>query len=57
MTPNQNRILELKQKIEELESQLPAHSVPPSMIQTLEQLEDELAVEIKKLNQKGDSNA
>jgi uncharacterized protein YydD (DUF2326 family) len=57
MTPNQNRILELKQKIEELESQLPAHSMPPSMIQTLEQLEDELAVEIKKLNQEGDSNA
>ena len=43
--------------IEALESQIPAHSVPVSMIQTLEDLEDELAVLMKELDQEGETNA
>jgi hypothetical protein len=37
------RIQALKQAIHELESSLPAHSTPPSMLIRLEELEDELA--------------
>ena len=40
-----------------LESQMPAHSVPPSMIQTLEDLEDELVVLLDELNRDGETNA
>jgi hypothetical protein len=37
------RIQALRQAIHELESSLPAHSIPPSMLIRLEELEDELA--------------
>jgi hypothetical protein len=33
----------LRDEIDELEASLPAHSVPPSMLIRLEELEDELA--------------
>jgi hypothetical protein len=37
-----DRIGELKQEISELKARWPAHSVPPSMLQQLEDLEEEL---------------
>lgn len=36
------RIRELEEQIADMEARLPAHSVPPSMIQELEELEEEL---------------
>ncbi|MBI4317144.1 MAG: histidine kinase [Chloroflexi bacterium] len=33
----------IEQKIEDLKARLPAHSIPPKMIQDLEELEEELA--------------
>lgn len=38
----QQRINELEHEIEELESSLPAHSVPASMLIRLEELQEEL---------------
>ena len=35
--------IELEAQIEELENNLPAHSIPPAMIMKLEELEDKLA--------------
>ena len=43
-----NRVEELKQKIDDLQKRIPIHSISASMIQELEDLEDEL----KKLNKK-----
>ena len=43
-----NGVKELKRKIEDLKKRLPIHSVPPSMIQELEDLEDEF----ERLNKK-----
>jgi hypothetical protein len=37
-----NRIREIKEKIAELKARWPPHSVPPSMWQQLEALEEEL---------------
>jgi len=45
------RIEALKQAIRELEASLPAHSIPPSMLIRLEELEDELT----RLQQQVDS--
>jgi hypothetical protein len=45
---NSERIRELKEQIAELESRWPAHSVPPAMLQQLEELEEELERELKK---------
>ena len=42
------RIEELRQQIAELESRWPAHSVPPAMLEQLEELEEELARELEK---------
>jgi hypothetical protein len=42
------RIEELKKQISELKSQWPKHSVPPGMIQQLDELEEELERELKK---------
>jgi hypothetical protein len=39
---NNDRIKEIEDKIVDLKARWPAHSVPPSMWQELEQLEDEL---------------
>jgi len=37
-----DRVREIEEKIADLKARWPAHSVPPSMWQQLEQLEDEL---------------
>lgn len=39
---NKKRIEELEEQIAKLKRQWPAHSVPPSMLQKLDDLEDEL---------------
>jgi hypothetical protein len=44
-------IQELREKIAGLLSRWPAHSVPPAMVQELDDLEDELARELKRANQ------
>jgi hypothetical protein len=48
------RIKELEEQIAELESRWPAHSVPPAMLQQLEELEEELERELKKANLESD---
>lgn len=42
------RIKELEKQIAELKSQWPAHSVPPAMLQLLDELDEELEMELKK---------
>jgi hypothetical protein len=42
------RIKELEKQIEELKSRWPAHSVPPTMLQQLDELEEELERELGK---------
>ena len=42
------RIKELESQIAELKSRWPAHSVPPTMLQQLEDLEEELERELSK---------
>jgi len=42
------RIKELQSQIAELKSRWPAHSVPPTMLQQLEDLEEELERELSK---------
>jgi hypothetical protein len=37
-----DRVREIEEKIADLKARWPAHSVPPSMWQQLEELEDEL---------------
>lgn len=39
---NSDRIKELEEKVAELRRRIPRHSVPPSLIQLLEDAEDEL---------------
>jgi hypothetical protein len=50
------RIKELKKQIAELKSRWPAHSVPPTMFQQLEDLEEELERELRKAAQ-GETDA
>lgn len=45
------RIEQLEKQIAELKSRWPAHSPPPSMLDQLEELEDELGEELRKLAQ------
>lgn len=47
-----SQVAELEQKIADLKARWPAHSVPPSMWQQLEELEG--ALEEAKANSKGD---
>jgi hypothetical protein len=42
------RVRELEGRIAELKSRWPAHSVPPTMLQQLEELEEELERELRK---------
>jgi chaperonin cofactor prefoldin len=42
------KIEELKRKIEDLKKRLPAHSIPPSMIAELDELEEQLEEALKK---------
>jgi hypothetical protein len=39
---SEDKVKEIKDKIADLKARWPAHSVPPSMWQRLEELEDEL---------------
>ena len=39
---NEQRIKDLENKIGELKSRIPPHSVPPQMLEELEDLEEEL---------------
>lgn len=50
------RIKELEEKIAELKKRWPAHSVPPALLQELDDLEDALAEELKKHSEE-ESNA
>jgi hypothetical protein len=43
-----DRVKEIEEKIADLKARWPAHSVPPSMWQQLEELEDELEEEKKR---------
>jgi len=43
MSVQRDRIRELHERIAELEARLPRHSLSPSMLVELEELEDELA--------------
>jgi len=45
-------IQELEAKIEDLKKRWPAHSVPPMMMQELDNLEDELAKAMKQAHQR-----
>ena len=36
------RVIELERKIAELKRRIPPHSIPPAMLQELEELEEEL---------------
>ncbi len=40
---SEEKIKELEKRIAELKKQFPAHSIPPAMMQLLDDLEDELA--------------
>ena len=42
------RIEAIKKQIEDLKKRLPAHSIPPSMMAELDELEEQLTLEIKK---------
>ena len=44
---SKDKVRELEEKIADLKARWPAHSVPPSMWQQLEELEDELE-EVKR---------
>lgn len=44
-----NRIQVLEEKIADLKKRWPAHSVPPALLQELDDLEEELAEELKKI--------
>ncbi len=45
-----DRIAELREQIADLKKRWPAHSTPPAMFQQLEELEEELENELKKIN-------
>lgn len=49
MEPN-DRIIELKRQIEDLKKRLPAHSIPPAMMAELDDLEERLEEELKRLH-------
>lgn len=46
-----DKIEALKREIANLESQWPAHSVPPTMLQRLDELEEELEKELQKADE------
>ena len=45
---NSTKIEELKKKIAELKDKWPKHSVPPAMLQQLDDLEEQLENELRK---------
>ena len=52
---NSERSKELEKQIAELKSRWPAHSVPPTMFQQLDELEEELERELKKATEEKSS--
>jgi tRNA-Thr(GGU) m(6)t(6)A37 methyltransferase TsaA len=50
---SQDKIAKLQKEIESLKQRWPAHSVPPSMMERLDALEEELAQEVDKRDQAG----
>ena len=44
-----DKIKALKEEIANLKSQWPAHSVPPTMLQRLDELDEELEKELQKV--------
>jgi hypothetical protein len=55
-SPSSQRIKELESQIAELKRRWPAHSVPPTMLQQLDELEEELERELKEPTE-GESDA
>lgn len=51
-----NRIEELKKQISDLKSQWPKHTIPPGMIQQLDELEEELERELRKGSQESETD-
>ena len=45
---SKDRVAEFKEQIADLKKRWPAHSVPPAMMERLDALEEELAMELKK---------
>ncbi|MEA2007926.1 MAG: histidine kinase [Chloroflexota bacterium] len=45
------RIQELEEKIADLKKRWPPHSVPAALLQELDDLEEELAIELKKVEE------
>lgn len=43
-----DRVQELKQRLEDLRKRLPAHSIPPAMMAELDDLEEQLEQEIRQ---------
>ncbi len=41
-TPDEDRVHEVEKRIADLKSRWPAHSVPPAMLEELDELEEEL---------------
>ena len=52
-----DRVRDLERQIEELKSRWPAHSVPPAMVQQLDELEEELEMELNFGWDSADANA
>jgi tRNA-Thr(GGU) m(6)t(6)A37 methyltransferase TsaA len=50
---SKDRIAELQKEIESLKQRWPAHSVPPSMMERMDTLEEELSQELSKRNRAG----
>jgi hypothetical protein len=53
---SENRVEELKKRISALKSQWPKHSVPPGLIQQLDDLEEELERELQKIQNQNQAN-
>lgn len=51
---NNERIRELEEKIAELKKRWPAHSVPPAMMQELDDLEAKLSEALEQIHQQED---
>lgn len=52
---SRERIRELERQIAELKRRWPAHSVPPAMLQQLDELEEELEKELEKAAKRQDN--
>jgi len=49
-----DRVRDLERQIEELKSRWPAHSVPPAMLQQLDELEEALEMELNRATESAD---